>query len=212
MSLLRRATSRPGRSGSQPIRRPIFYADIVVSDGTELREALRQQGFSAGDYLLKYCWPRFAPPADSGIRSLLKSEQLGLQFERLMAMHRVVPAHIPMPAARVSSPEGEFAGYILEFVSGETLSSLISFGMIDEARRQLSLVETTLGKLHARSLPHGDVNGSNVIAADDGRTLLIDPVPNPGSGAKLQDELCLDQLRIEIEAGAAERSEQDAAG
>ncbi len=208
--MLRRA-SRSG-AGSRPIRRPIFYTDIVVSDGTELRQALREQGFSPEDVMLKYCWPRFAPPPDSGIRSLLKSEHLGLQFERLMAMHRVVPAHIPMPAARVSSPDGEFAGYILEFASGETLSSLISFGMIDEARRQLALVETTLGKLHAKSLPHGDVNGSNVIAADDGRTLLIDPVPNPGSGAKLQDELCLEQLRAEIEAGAAQRSEQDAAG
>ena len=212
MGLLRRATSRSGQAGAQPVRRPIFYADIVASDGAELREALREQGFSAGDYILKYCWPRFEPPADSGIRALLKSEHLGLQFERLMAMHRVVPAHIPMPAARVSSPEGEFAGYLLEYVSGETLSSLLSFGMIDEARRQLALVETTLGKLHAKSLPHGDVNGSNVIAADDGRTLLIDPVPNPGSGAKLQDELCLQQLRAEIEAGAAHRSEQDAAG
>jgi hypothetical protein len=208
VSLLRRA--RRSGAGPQSVRRPIFYAEIVVSDGAELRRALLEQGFSPADYILKYGWPRFAPPADSGIRSLLKSEHLGLQFERLMAMHRVVPAHIPMPAARVSSPEGEFAGYLLEFVSGETLSSLVSFGMIDEARRQLALVEATLGKLHARSLPHGDVNGSNVIAADDGRTLLIDPVPNPGSGAKLQDELCLEQLRSELEAGAAERSGTEA--
>ncbi len=211
MSLLRRGTSRSSQAGLKPIR-PIFYTDIVVSDGTELRRALIQQGFSPEDVILKYWWPRFAPPAGSGIHSLLKSEHLGLQFERLMAMHRVVPAHIPMPAACVSSPEGEFAGYILEFVSGETLSSLISFGMIEEARRQLALVETTLGKLHAKSLPHGDVNGSNVIAADDGRTLLIDPVPNPGSGAKLQDELCLEQLRIEIETSAARQPEQDADG
>ncbi len=209
MSLLRRAS----RSGAGPqVRRPIFYTDIVVSDGAELREALREQGFSPEDVILKYCWPRFAPSADSGIRSVLKSEHLGLQFERLMAMHRVVPAHIPMPAARVSNPEGEFAGYILEFVSGETLSSLISFGMIEEARRQLVLVTATIGKLHAKSLPHGDVNGSNVIAADDGRTLLIDPVPNPGSGATLQDELCLEQLRNEIETGATLRSQPDDAG
>jgi hypothetical protein len=210
VSLLRKG-SRSG-TGPQPVRRPIFYADIVVSNGAELRQAMIDQGFSTGDYILKYCWPRFAPPADSGIRSLLKSEHLGLQFERLMAMHRVVPAHIPMPAARVTSPEGEFAGYLLEYVSGETLSSLISFGMLDEARRQLALVETTLGKLHAKSLPHGDVNGSNVIAADDGRTLLIDPVANPGSGARLQDELCLVELRAEIEARVSHRSEPDAPG
>ena len=137
MGLLRKA-SRSSQAGPRPIRRPIFYTDIVVTDGTELRKALREQGFSPEDVILKYGWPRFAPPPDSGIRSLPKSEHLGLQFERLMAMHRVVPAHIPMPAARVCSPQGEFAGYILEFVSGETLSSLISFGMIDEARRQLA--------------------------------------------------------------------------
>jgi hypothetical protein len=209
VSLLRRAS----RSGAGPqVRRPIFYTDIVVSDGAELREALREQGFSPEDVILKYCWPRFAPPSGSGIRSVLKSEHLGLQFERLMAMHRVVPAHIPMPAARVSNPEGEFAGYILEFVSGETLSSLISFGMIEEARRQLVLVTATIAKLHAKSLPHGDVNGSNVIAADDGRTLLIDPVPNPGSGATLQDELCLEQLRNEIETNQTLRSQPDDAG
>ncbi len=198
--------SRSTQPEPAPVRRPIYYSDIVISDGTQLRRGLIGQGFAPDEVILKYCWPRFAPPAGSGIRSLAKSENLGLQFERLIAMHRVMPAHIPMPAARVRSPRGEFAGYLLEYVSGETLSSLISFGMIEEARRQLALVEATVEKLHAKALPHGDVNGSNVIAADDGRTLLIDPVPVPGNGAKLQDELCLQQLRNEIEAGAAARS------
>ena len=74
--------------------------------------------------------------------------------------------------------------------------------MIDEARRQLALVEATVAKLHAKSLPHGDVTAANVIAADDGRTLLIDPVASPGPGTRLQDELCLAELRDEIEKRA----------
>ena len=72
--------------------------------------------------ILKYCWPRYAPPESHGIRAVGKDENLGLQFERLIAMHRVVPAHIPLPAAKVTSEQGEFAGYILEYVSGETLA------------------------------------------------------------------------------------------
>jgi hypothetical protein len=186
-------------SGATPVR-PIFYSDIVIADGTELEGGLLREGFAPDEVMLKYCWPRYAPPATARIRAIAKSENLGMQFERLIAMHRVTPAHIPMPAARVMSADGEFAGYILEYVEGETLKSLISFGMADEARRQLGLVEATIARLHAKSLPHGDVNPSNVIVADDGRTLLIDPVANPGFGAKLQDELCLAQIRSEIDA------------
>ncbi|HWE81260.1 MAG TPA: hypothetical protein VG265_06400 [Gaiellaceae bacterium] len=182
-----------------PVRRPIFYSDIVIADGSELERGLLSQGFAPEEVMLKYCWPKYAPPATAGIRSISKSENLGLQFERLIAMHRVTPAHIPMPAARVMSAEGDFAGYILEYVSGETLQTLISHGLTEEARGQLALVEATIERLHAKSLPHGDVNPSNVIVADDGRTLLIDPVANPGFGAKLQDQLCLAQIRDAIE-------------
>lgn len=192
------AIRRLGRSGSRaarPARRPIFYSDIVIADGSELEAGLLRQGLSPDEVVLKYCWPRYAPPRGSGIRAIAKSENLGVQFDRLLAMHRVVPSRVPMPAAIVKSPQGEFAGYLLEYVRGETLQTIISSGRLAEARRQLALVEQTIAKLHARSLAHGDVNASNVIVADDGRTLLIDPVSNPGPGARLQDELSLQQIR-----------------
>jgi RIO-like serine/threonine protein kinase len=123
----------------------------------------------------------------------------------LIAMHRLAPSSVPMPAATVTSTEGEFAGYVLERISGDTLQELIANGAIAEARRQLALVEETVAKLHGRGLYHGDINASNVIAADDGRTLLIDPVPHPGPGARLQDDLCLEEIRRQLEqaAGAA---------
>ena len=63
-----------------------------------------------------------------------------------------------------------------------------------EAARQLELVRKAIEKLHARSVPHGDLNASNIIAADDGRTLLIDPVPYPKPQLLLQDELSLEEL------------------
>jgi aminoglycoside phosphotransferase (APT) family kinase protein len=182
--------------------RPIFFRDIVVADGSELEQGLLAQGLSPDEVILKYWWPRFAPPPEAGIRAISKSEHLALQFDRLVAMHRVVPSSVPLPAAVVRSPEGEFAGYILEHVNGETLHELITAGMIDESRRQLGNVEQTIGKLHAKSLPHGDVNPSNIIAADDGRTLLIDPIAKPGSGAKLQDELCLREIHRQIDGAA----------
>jgi hypothetical protein len=184
------------------VRKPIFYRDIVVSSGKELRDGLLEQGLLPDEVILKYCWPSYAPPESDGIRAIAKYENLGLQFERLVAMHRVMPAHIPLPLAKVISGKGEFAGYLLEYVSGDTLGDLIALGMIDEARRQLALVEATVKKLHTKSLPHGDVTAANVIAADDGRTLLIDPVASPGPGTRLQDELCLTDLRNEIEKHA----------
>jgi hypothetical protein len=195
-SVLRAVGRRPP---DVPPPRPIFFTDIVISDGRELEQGLLRQGLAPEEVVLKYCWPRYAPPPETGIRSIAKSENLGLQFDRLIAMHRIVPSHVPMPAAIVRSAEGEFAGYILEYVRGETLRSLISLGMAAEARRQLGLVEEAIAKLHAKALPHGDVNASNVIVADDGRTLLIDPVPRPGRGTKLQDELCLQQIRAQID-------------
>jgi hypothetical protein len=193
---------RRGGAGPPAAPKPIFYRDIVIPGGEELRDALLEQGLSPDEVILKYCWPSYAPPESTGIRALANYESLGLQFERLVAMHRVTPAYIPLPLAKVTSEQGEFAGYLLEYVSGDTLGDLIAFGMLDEARRRLALVETTVSKLHAKSLPHGDVTAANVIAADDGRTLLIDPVASPGPGTRLQDELCLAELKAEIERRA----------
>jgi serine/threonine protein kinase len=190
---------RRGVTGPSAAPKPIFYRDIGIPGGEELRDALLEQGLSPDEVILKYCWPSYAPPEGDGIRAIANYESLGLQFERLIAMHRVTPAHIPLPLAKVTSEQGEFAGYLLEYVSGDTLGDLISFGMIDEARRQVALVEAAVAKLHAKSLPHGDVTAANVIAAHDGRTLLIDPVASPGPGTRLQDELCLAELRAEIE-------------
>jgi tRNA A-37 threonylcarbamoyl transferase component Bud32 len=103
-----------------------------------------------------------------------------------------------MPLAAVLNPDGEFVGYVHEYVDGVTLQELIAGGMLDEARRQLTQVEETVAKLHAKGAAHGDINGSNVIAADDGRTLLLDPIPFPKEGTKLQDELCLAELRRQL--------------
>jgi len=191
--------------GSAPARRPRFVADIVIASGGELKDRLLEQGLSPEEVILKYCWPRYAPPREAGIRSMAKSENLGAQFGRLIALHREAPAAFPMPVGTVSSAEGEFVGYILEYVPGETLRTLLAMAMLGEARRQLALVETTVSKLHAKGMPHGDLNPSNIIAADDGRTVLIDPVANPRAGTLLQDALCLAQMRQEIEAGSTAR-------
>ncbi len=203
-----RGLLRRPRAGGAARTRPIFFREIVIAGGEELRDALLGQGLDPDEVVLKYCWPRYAPRPEDGIRSISKSENLGMQFERLVAMHRVVPSSVPLPAAIVRSTEGEFAGYILEYVGGESLQTLIARGTVDAAREQLAIVEEVVEKLHAKSLPHGDINPSNVVVADDGRTLLIDPVANPGTGAALQDRICLDQIGQQIDARADElRSE-----
>lgn len=186
---------RTARSEPAP-RRPIFVVDdIAVENGDELGERLREQGISPDEVVFKYVRPRYAPAADSDIRALVKSENLILQFERLLAMHRIVPSAIPLPVGLVRSADTEFVGYLLERVEGETLGALLEAGALPEARRRLQAVERTVAKLHARSLAHGDLNAANIIAADDGRTVLIDPVANPGPGTMLQDELSLRELR-----------------
>ena len=189
---------RGHRGASRALPRPRFLTTIVVSDGSELKARLRAEGLDGDDIVLKYCWPRYAPPPGSGIRAIAKSENLVLQFERLIEMHRVAPSSFPMPVATVKSDDGGFVGYILEYVEGNTLRSLLASGMLDEAGRQMDIVEATIAKLHARSMPHGDINPSNIIAADDGRTLLIDPVANLGPGTRLQDELCIAEIRRQI--------------
>jgi hypothetical protein len=180
-------------------RKPVFLADIVVSSGEQLKEQLLAQGLAPSEVLLKYCWPRYAPPKEAGIASMPKSENLRAQFERLVEMHGVAPSGFPMPVGTVRSTNGEFVGYILEYVPGVTLESILAGGMFEEARRQLEAVEATVAKLHTKALAHGDLNPSNIIAADDGRTLLIDPVPHPGGGRLLQDDICLEALRRRID-------------
>lgn len=175
--------------------------DIEVADGAELREALRRQGLAPDEVIFKYLWPRYAPPPESGIQSLLKSENLAGQFGRLVAMHRVVPSAIPLPVGLVRNPSGELVGYVLERVDGVTLRELLDVGAVVDARRRLAAVERTIGKLHAKAIPHGDLNAYNIIASDDGRTILIDPVAHPGSGTMLQDELSLRELRALVPPG-----------
>ena len=190
-----RPRQRKPRESPVGRRRPVYVVDIALANGAELRDRLLEQGLAPDEVIFKYFWPRYEPPADSGIRSFVKSENLGLQFERLIAMHQEAPSAVPMPLATVRNVEGELVGYLLERIEGETLQNLIDLGALDEARRRLDAVEKTVAALHAKSLPHGDLNASNIVAADDGRTLLIDPVGNPGPGTKLEDEICLRKLR-----------------
>jgi hypothetical protein len=178
-----------------PASRPRFVVDVELADGSELVSRLRAQGVAPDEVVFKYFWPRFAPPADAGILSLYKAENLGGQFERLIAMHAVVPSGIPLPVGMVRNLEGEQVGYVLERVEGDTLQALLELGMHAEAKRTVAVVERTVAKLHAKSIPHGDLNAYNVIASYDGRTLLIDPVANPGPATMLQDELSLEELR-----------------
>jgi hypothetical protein len=196
-----RGLPRRGRNSEPPARRRArLVVDIELAGGAELGDRLREQGLAPDEVLFKYFWGRYAPPPDSGIQSLLKSENLGGQFERLVAMHGVVPSGIPLPVGLVRNTDGELVGYLLERVEGATLQSLLDLGAFEEARRQLAVVERTVAKLHAKSIAHGDLNAHNVIASDDGRTLLIDPVAHPGKGTMLQDQLSLQELR-ELIAG-----------
>jgi hypothetical protein len=198
--LVSRIRRRTRRVASRSARgRPSFVLDIVAADGSELERRLLEQGVALDEVILKYCWPRYALSAGAGISSVAKSENLIAQFERLVAMHRAAPSSIPMPLGTVRSPEGEFAGYVSEFVSGDTLETLISRNALTEARRQLATVEVVVAKLHRKKIAHGDINTSNIIAADDGRTLLIDPVARPSSGTELQDRICIEHIKQRIE-------------
>jgi serine/threonine protein kinase len=191
LGMFRRSSS----SNPPEPRGSIHVVDIVVADGAELKPRLLEQGLDCDEIVFKYHWPRYAPPARSGIRSLVKSEHLRPQFDRIAEMHGIVPSSIPLPVAHVQNPDGDFVGYILEYVEGVTLHELIADGMLAEAGRQLERVAQAVEKLHAKSVFHGDLNAANLIAADDGRTVLLDPLPFPKPQMKLQDELLLDDLR-----------------
>ena len=186
---------RRSSTSSPPERaRSIHVVEIVIADGSELRRRLVEQGLDPGEIIFKYHWPRYAPPVGVGIRSLVKSEHLRPQFERIVEMHAIVPSSIPLPVAPVRNPDREFVGYILEYVEGVTFAELLRMGMLDEAGRQLDRVREVVSKLHARDVVHGDLNPGNVIVADDGRTVLLDPAPFAKPGLALQDELCLEEM------------------
>lgn len=193
---------RRSSSSNPPERRSsIHVVEIVIADGAELKPRLLEQGLDCDEIVFKYHWPRYGPPPVAGIRSLVRSEHLRPQFERIDEMHGVVPSSIPLPVAPVRNPDGEFVGYILEYVAGLTLHELIANGMLAESGRHLKRVEQALARLHAKSIVHGDLNAANVVAAEDGRTVLLDPLPFPKPQMKLQDELCLDELRRQVSGG-----------
>jgi hypothetical protein len=189
---------RSGSSNPPERGRSTHVVDVVIADGVELRQRLLEQGLDTGEIVFKYHWPRYAPPDEARIRSLVKSEHLRPQFERIVEMHAIVPSSIPLPVGQVRNPDGDFVGYILEYVDGVTFGDLLQSGMLDEARRQHDRVRETVMKLHAKNVFHGDLNPWNVIVADDGRTVLLDPVPFSKPELALQDELCLDDLLRQV--------------
>jgi aminoglycoside phosphotransferase (APT) family kinase protein len=189
---------RSGSSNPPERGRSTHVVDVVIADGGELRQRLLEQGLDTAEIVFKYHWPRYAPPAEASIRSLVKSEHLRPQFERIVEMHAIVPSSIPLPVGQVRNPDGDFVGYILEYVDGVTFGDLLQSGMLDEARRQHDRVRETVMKLHAKNVFHGDLNPWNVIVADDGRTVLLDPLPFSKPELALQDELCLDDLLRQV--------------
>jgi hypothetical protein len=190
---------RRARQPEPAPRRPRFVADLAIASGDELVGALRAHGLAPEDVVFKHHWPRYAPPPGSGLLVLHKSESLSLQFERLLALHAVVPGSVPAPLGTVRNPEGDFVGYLLERVDGETLASLLGRGALVESRRLLTAVERAVAKLHAASVPHGDLTAANLLAADDGRAILFDPVAGASESLLLQDELCLRELRALVD-------------
>src|SRR5262245_21213174 len=123
---------RRGRSSDPPAKpQPSFIFDVTLASGAQLEDKLLAQGLSPDEVVFKFHRPSYAPPPGAGIPSLVKSENLGRQVERLIAMHEVVPASVPMPIGTVRDEGGELVGYLLEFVDGETLRELIEVGAID---------------------------------------------------------------------------------
>ena len=63
--------SRSGRPAvtATELAKPSFLVEIVVSSGEEIEQRLAEQGLAPEEIVLKYCWPRYAPPAGSGIRA-----------------------------------------------------------------------------------------------------------------------------------------------
>jgi RIO-like serine/threonine protein kinase len=61
-------------------------------------------------------------------------------------------------------------------------------------------VRDVVARLHGKNVVHGDLNPWNVVVADDGRTVLLDPVPFAKTELALQDELCLDEMGRQVEA------------
>jgi serine/threonine protein kinase len=194
---------RRSSSSNPPERgKSTHVVDIVIADGNELKARLVEQGLDSDEIVFKYHWPRYAAPADAGIRSLVKSEHLRPQFERIVEMHAIVPSSIPLPVAQVRNSDREFVGYILEYVEGVTFNELLQTRMLDEARRQLARVREVVARLHGKNVVHGDLNPWNVVVADDGRTVLLDPVPFAKPELALQDELCLDEMGRQVELAA----------
>ena len=191
---------RRSSSSLPPERRSSSHVvEIVIAEGTELKPRLLEQGLDCDEIVFKYHWPRYAPPPEAGIRSLVKSEHLQPQFDRIAEMHRIAPSSIPLPVAPVRNPGGEYVGYILEYIEGVTVHELVRDGMLEEAKRQLDRVEQAVAKLHSKQVAHGDLTPGNIVAADDGRTVLLDPVAFPKPQLKLQDELCLQELRRQLD-------------
>ena len=93
-------------------------------------------------------------------------------------MHAIVPSSIPLPVAQVRNPDREFVGYILEYVAGRDVQRAAPDG---DARRGEAAARPRARSggegSTAKNVVHGDLNPWNVVVADDGRTVLLDPVP-----------------------------------
>lgn len=104
---------------------------------------------------------QFRMSIDSGCR-----EELTV----LTRLHQILPAAFARPIGPVTDETGEYAGYEMEYIDGQTLDE------VDVTRADFRQLRKILEIIHSNGLAHGDLNFYNILKQPDGNLKLIDPV------------------------------------
>lgn len=100
----------------------------------------------------------------------------GLQnFYDLQRMFVADPRHVARPLELHYGDDGHVDGYTSEQVEGRDLYQYREkFGKVPDT--VFSQVREAVERFHAQGVVHGDLNGRNILVANDGTVKIIDPV------------------------------------
>ena len=107
-----------------------------------------------------------------------------LEYAMLCGIHKVVPENVATPLALVKDRNGYVVGYVLRYVEGspgafEPLPKEIG-NIPQEKFEVIRKLMPVIYEMQAHSVGHNDLDDRNknvIIAAQDGRVVLIDPWP-----------------------------------
>jgi len=191
------------------VRKPTtLRAHIVVHDEHSLINEMKKLGIHDKEVFFKYRRGKeiFARQIKKNRhrRTRFTPDLIETEYDMLRALYRAAPENVAAPICLVRDRDGEVIGYLVEYINGDRLSSLMLESSsrclpMDERVEMMKEVVGIMNRLHEAGVGHGDLYYRNMLRdRKDRRVKLVDPITHPdGLGAAIKEAIRSDMERLD---------------